>query len=119
MSEVKEFILTYLCLVLGIVFAITALWCSWPLNIILAIIALVCMFRVVSMAFLEKMSWRIIVFRLSVTVAIAAEICSFYGYLWLRDIFGWITCIGAVISFVNFVIFINRLPSNDEIDKVS
>ena len=79
--------------------------------------SLFCMFRVVALAFLQKQSWKIIVFRLAVTAAIAAEVFSFYGFEVWRAIFGWLASVGGVISFVNLIIFLNTLTSEDNLEK--
>lgn len=117
MEETKDFPLTSVCYGLGIILFVVAFFLDRPVNIIVAILAMVCLFRVVAMAFLQKVSWKATVFRLMLVAAIATELASFCDFLVGKIIFGGLFGIGAIISLWNFLVFMNTLPKHDDLDK--
>lgn len=110
MKELKDVALVYLCFGIGVILAVSALFCASPFNVILTFCGLACMCRVVALAFLQGLSWRVIVFRVTISVWMLAELASFYGYEVLESILGCLVCVGMLISLVNFFVFINKLP---------
>lgn len=117
MEKTKDLPLTGICYAMGIVLGVLAFFFGKPVNVLLAILALACMFRVVAVAFLEKLSWKTIVFRLTLVAGIVTEITFFYDFFIGKIIFGGLFGIGALISFWNFLVFMNTLPRYDDLDK--
>lgn len=117
MEDLKDFLWTYVCFALGVAFCVIAFFFDRPVNVILAICALACMFRVVAKAFLQEMSWKIIVFRLTVVAFIAVELSSFYGFDVLRTIFGVMTSVGGLVSFVNLLMFLSTLSGDTDLEQ--
>lgn len=117
MKETKNLPWTCICYAIGVILGVLSFFFGKPVNVLLAILALVCMFRVVAVAFLEKLSWKTIVFRLTLVAGFATEIAFFYDFFIGKIILGGLFGIGLIISFWNFLVFMNTLPKYDDLDK--
>lgn len=117
MEETKDFPITSVCYGLGIVLFVVAVFFDKPLDAVLAMLALVCILRVAADAFLEKLSWKTVAFRLMWVAAVATELAFFCDFFIGKIIFGSLFGIGAIISFWNFLVFMNTLPIHDDLDE--
>lgn len=112
----KDKVITAYCYGVAVVLCVVAFFFDKPFNVFVTLLALVCMFRVIAVAVLQKLSWKTLLHRLTLTSFIAAELSAFYGCDVFLYFFGGLTCIGGAIILLNAMIFINSLSGDENID---
>lgn len=113
----KNTLITSGCYAVAVILCVAAFFFDKPVNLFVGGCALICMFRVIAVTILQKLSWKTLVWRLTLTAFIAAELSAFYGCKIALYAFSGLFCVGGFVSFVNAIIFINSMSGDTDIDK--